>query len=168
MLAPGTQVGRRAPGTVLFPGCVALARLVGPAPRPLSSWGGYGSGCAGSPAPASERAPGEPPPNNFRALCRASRLIAETPARRAAALSLWTCWESTQVRLVYKLPGLVEEFGYLAVGGAVHVRLKSVLETMEFRRTWLAYSRSRLSSGGNYVFYRSRRNLSWYWILYCL
>lgn len=65
MLAPGTQVGRRAPGTVLFPGCVALDRLVGPAPRLLSSGLGVAAGAPGSSAPASERAPGDPPPNNL-------------------------------------------------------------------------------------------------------
>lgn len=69
MLAPGTQVGRRAPGTVPFPGCVALAWLVGPAPRPLSSGVVGGAGAPGSPAPASERGPGEPPNNlNYAAL----------------------------------------------------------------------------------------------------
>lgn len=73
MLAPGTQVGRRAPGTVPFPGCVALAWLVGPAPRPLSSGAVVvgGAGAPGSPAPASERGPGEPP-NNLN--CAALRL----------------------------------------------------------------------------------------------
>lgn len=48
----------------------------------------------------------------------------------------------TEGRLVYKLPLLVEEFGYLAVGGAVHILL-SVLAIVKVPSHMAASNRLR-------------------------